>query len=327
MSEAFFAFLLAALASALVTSALLRWFPSLAEDVANHRSLHVGVIPRIGGVGVALAALAGIAWIGTGGGRWPLALAAIAGLSFCDDRYGLPAWLRLGAHVGVVALLLAGSGDLDWPWALALGFAWVWCINLFNFMDGADGLAGGMAAVGFAALGAAALLAGAPDLAVLAFVIAGAAVGFLLFNLPPARVFLGDAGSISFGFLFGLLAWAGGLRGLWPWWFPPFVILPFVIDATMTLLGRLLAGQAFWQAHREHAYQKLVRMGWSRGRLLRAAYPLMLLNALAALLVLNNSGSRMEWLLVSLAATQAALRLEVERRWRSWREQSVNKNE
>lgn len=325
MSEAFAAFFLAALASALTTAALLRWFPTLAEDVANHRSLHVGVVPRIGGIGVALAALAGLGW--SGGGAWAAGLAALAALSFCDDRFGLPAWLRLGAHVAVVALLLAGTPGLDWRLGLAGGLAWVWCINLFNFMDGADGLAGGMAAVAFAGLGAGAMAAGgAAELAGLSWAIAGAAAGFLCFNLPPARVFLGDTGSISFGFLFGLLAWAGVGRGLWPGWFPPFLILPFVIDATMTLLGRMLAGQAFWRPHREHAYQKLVRMGWSRNRLLAAAYPLMILNACAALLVLTNDGAGAAWL-TALAAAQMLLRIEIERRWRKRRVECLNKNE
>lgn len=158
MNEAAFAFIVAVLGSLATTAALLHWFPTLAEDVANHRSLHQGIIPRIGGIGVVLVALACLAWVGRD--TWILALAIMSALSFCDDRYGLPSWLRLLVHALVVAKLLGETPDFDWHLGLLGGLAWVWCINLFNFMDGSDGLAGGMAAVAFASLGGAALVGG-----------------------------------------------------------------------------------------------------------------------------------------------------------------------
>lgn len=311
------AFLLGSTVSALTTAAILRWFPDLAEDVANERSLHVGVVPRVGGIGIVAAVLVALwhlpidpLWHGAAG------LLALAVVSFLDDRYGLPIVVRLAVHVAAVAFIIATAGTGNWLIGLPVCLAWVWTINLYNFMDGADGLAGGMAAIAFAALGMAFGIAGAGDLAMLCYAIAGAAIGFLAFNLPPARVFLGDTGSISLGFLFGLLAWTGWIRGAWPWWFPAFVILPFLLDATLTLLGRICLRQAFWRAHREHGYQKLVRMGWDHASLLAAAYPLMLFNAAVALAALPEIAWLPEWSLLLVLFLNVAIRAEIEHRWR-----------
>jgi len=165
----------------------------------------------------------------------------------------------------------------------------VWMTNLYNFMDGSDGLAGTMALVGFGAYAAAAALAGHGPLALVSLAVASASAGFLAFNFPPARVFMGDAGSIPLGFLAGALGVLGVVAGAWPAAFPAVAFSPFIVDATATLLRRLVRGERVWQAHRSHYYQRLVLSGWNPRRLVLAAGGLMLAAAASAL-VLARSG-------------------------------------
>ena len=264
----------------------------VAVDVPNHRSLHTLPMPRIGGLVTVPAFL--LAWILSPEAN-PLQLGLVAILavfSYMDDRAGLSAALRLGVHLAVAAaftMLLLDLQDMAWVMATLLWIAW--CTNLYNFMDGADGLAGGMALFGFSACGLAAAMSGHHDLAIASCSIASASAGFLLFNFPPAKTFMGDAGSIPLGFLMGALSVLGYRLGAWPLWFPILVFLPFVADATVTLLKRVVRGEQFWQAHHEHYYQRLVRMGWSHRKLALNGYGVMFAAAGSALLLLNFSES------------------------------------
>jgi UDP-N-acetylmuramyl pentapeptide phosphotransferase/UDP-N-acetylglucosamine-1-phosphate transferase len=143
---------------------------------------------------------------------------------------------------------------------LALGLAWMWFINLFNFMDGIDGLAGSetiAVALGYLLAMTVAGLDG--PLWQLALIVAAAAAGYLAWNWHPARVFMGDAGSIPLGFLLGWLMLDLALRGHWT----AAVILPlyFAADATLTLAKRGLRRERLWKAHREHFYQRAVLGG------------------------------------------------------------------
>jgi len=167
--------------------------------------------------------------------------------------------------------VLAAATPAAAAWQLALAIpALVWITNLYNFMDGSDGLAGGMALIGFLACGVAATAAGDARLAAACAAGAGAAAGFLAFNWPPARVFLGDVGSIPTGFLAGAIGLLGWLAHDWGWWFAPLVFSPFVADASLTLLARALRRERLWQAHREHTYQRMVAGGFGhRGTALR----------------------------------------------------------
>ncbi|MEQ8659904.1 MAG: glycosyl transferase, partial [Gammaproteobacteria bacterium] len=171
---------------------------------------------------------------------------------------------------GVVAVLAAHDALPAVPAApLVVVLACVWSVNLFHFMDGADGLAGLQLA--FTASGALLVpgVAGAGAGAGVAAVLAGAALGFLAWNRPPARIFMGDTGSYFVGFELAALALLapreGGLGVPWV-----VLFLPFVVDASLTLAGRVLQGQRFWNAHREHAYQRLLLAGWRAPRLLLA---------------------------------------------------------
>src|SRR6185503_1293522 len=173
--------------------------------------------------------------------------------------------------------------------AILITLAIAWMTNLYNFMDGADGLAGGMALFCFAAYALAASAAGFEALALGAAGVASAAFGFLAFNFPPARVFMGDAGSIPVGFLAGALGLHGAIVGAWPSWFPLLVFSPFVVDATATIAHRLARGDRVWIAHRQHYYQRLVLSGWSTRRLALTCYAVMIAASASALAVRTAS--------------------------------------
>jgi len=248
-----------------------------AMDDPNHRSLHAAPIPRSGGVAIMAGTLAGWCLVLPSWLWLPLGLAvALATVSLLDDVLDISAGWRLLTHL-LAASALAVANLEHYPLWLGLSamLAIVWMTNLYNFMDGSDGLAGGMALFGFAAYGLAAWWGNDATFALVAWTIAAAATGFLVFNFHPARIFMGDAGSVPLGFLaaaFGLLGWQ---RGLWPWWFAPLVFSPFVVDASVTLAKRLLRGEKIWQAHREHYYQRLVRMGYGHRHTALLEYLLM----------------------------------------------------
>ncbi|MBT9590228.1 MAG: glycosyltransferase family 4 protein [Thiobacillus sp.] len=297
---------------------LLRRGKGLPMDHPNARSLHETPTPRIGGLGI-MAGI-GVASIGLADGTLlPVMLAAfaLAAVSVLDDVRGLPVRVRFLAHfvAAVGCLLVLGVTG----WALLAGtLAVVWMTNLYNFMDGADGLAGGMAAIGFGALALAAWLGGAPGLAAFCAAIAAAALAFLRLNFPPARVFMGDAGSIPLGFLAATLGILGAQQNVWPWLFPLLVFSPFIVDASVTLGRRGLRGEKVWRAHRSHYYQRVVLLGASHRQLTIAAYALML--AMAALafaqLILPQ---HVAWLLALWAVTYLLIFLTIDRHWRQSR--------
>lgn len=286
-------------------------------DHPNERSLHVQPRARVGGIGVMVAALASALLLGDG----PLKLvflvaAALAVISFIDDRGSLPIGVRLPVHfAAAAAVAFASIGGAGWPLALIATLAIAWMTNLFNFMDGADGLAGGMGAIGFAAYAAGAAFAHDLPFALGCLVLASACAGFLLHNFPPARVFMGDAGSIPLGFLAGALGTLGIVRALWPWWFPLLSFAPFILDASFTLARRVLKGEPFWRAHRSHSYQRLVLSGWSHRKLALHAYALMLLSAGCALGAQRADGA-VRWAIIwGWAAVLLALFAALERRF------------
>ena len=161
----------------------------------------------------------------------------------------------------------------------------VWMINLYNFMDGMDGFAGGMAVIGFSTL---AWLGWADSgFATFCLIVAAASTGFLIHNFPPAKIFLGDTGSTALGFLAASCSLWGASAGLFPFWVALLVFSPFIADATVTLLRRLLRGEKVWEAHRSHYYQRLVLLGWGHRRTVLAEYALMLACAGSALLAVR----------------------------------------
>jgi UDP-N-acetylmuramyl pentapeptide phosphotransferase/UDP-N-acetylglucosamine-1-phosphate transferase len=262
------------------------------QDIPNERSLHAVPTPRSGGVGLLAGVLAGWALLSGALAWWLLLpLVLLFAVSLLDDMRSLPVRQRFSAHLVAAAILVAGSGVLAQHGiavALALLLFTVWMTNLYNFMDGSDGLAGGMALFGFAFYGIAALQAHAMGFALLSFSVSAAALAFLVFNFPPARIFMGDAGSIPLGFLAAALGLWGWQLDYWAAWFPLLVFSPFIADASVTLLKRSLRGARVTEAHREHYYQHAIQMGWSHRNVALVEYGLMLASGAVALLALGQ---------------------------------------
>jgi len=245
-------------------------------DIPNERSSHSMPTPRGGGVSIVLTFLLGLIvlksaglvpaslfWALFGSGAW------VALIGWGDDRYDLPASLRLPSHFGGAAWALAWMGGLPELPVFGVdinpGFLGhilaavylVWLLNLYNFMDGINGIAG---------IEAITVCAGSVVLHILSqgqtegmwmlpLLLAAASAGFLVWNFPRARIFMGDAGSGFLGLMLGVLSiWAGwaGSELFWGW-----VILlgSFIVDATITLLRRALQGERVYEAHCSHAYQ------------------------------------------------------------------------
>ncbi len=141
-------------------------------------------------------------------------------------------------------------------------------VNLFNFIDGADGLANGLAVVYSAGVAAAAFATGHPYEGIVAVTITAACLGFLWYNFPPAQVFMGGVGSLTLGFVLSVLAIRLAAPGRQPVPVMFFTILysSFLFDTSYTLLRRILRGEKFWQAHRTHLYERLLQAGWSHLR-------------------------------------------------------------
>jgi UDP-N-acetylmuramyl pentapeptide phosphotransferase/UDP-N-acetylglucosamine-1-phosphate transferase len=293
-------------------------------DLPNERSLHRIPTPRTGGVAILAGIIAALcALVLSGQGDLHLfkilpGTALVAAISLCDDRVGIPAAPRFAVHALAAGLAVLG-GDLilseprlgSWTWSLhwvwpswvALVFTLlfvVWMINLYNFMDGMDGFAAGMALIGFGFLGLFGWLAGESGYALICWSIALACLGFLFSNFPPARIFMGDTGASSLGFLAAVLILWPSVRGVFPFWAGVLVFSPFIVDATVTLLRRLLRGEKIWQAHRGHYYQRLVQLGWGHRKTVLAEYILMLVAGGCALLLLYLRDTL--WLLSALSA-------------------------
>ena len=273
-------FALAALGSARGTGAVRNYARAKLLDGVNERSSHTVPTPRGGGLGLVLAAL--IAWVSIE--SWSngapntqvlgvaVAVAALAGVGWWDDHASLAPRTRLVAQflaaavvvacVGVPEVIRIGSIVLPVPAALVAALSVVgavWLVNLTNFMDGIDGIAGSQGLA--ACLGAAAMLSGAESggpWCNLGLAFAGACAGFLAWNWPPARIFMGDVGSTALGLVFAALVLAQLRAGvaadltLLP-------LAPFVLDATFTLVRRARRGEKLSQAHRSHLYQRLSR--------------------------------------------------------------------
>ena len=251
-------------------------------DVPNERSSHRIPTPRGGGLAIALTTLSAFAAAGVLG-RLPAGVAlaltagggAVAAVGWLDDRGGVRPRTRVLVHLAAAAAavwLLGGFPAANLGLGpLRLGLAGsalalvgiVWAVNFYNFMDGIDGIAG-LEAVMVGGAGAIVLwMGGQGGLSWAAAVVAAASLGFLVWNWAPARVFMGDVGSGLLGFYFGVLAVASENAGAAPASVWGILLGVFVVDATVTLVRRLLGRQRPHEAHRQHAYQRLVSAGWS----------------------------------------------------------------
>ena len=278
-------------------------------DRPNDRSSHAIPTPRGGGIAVIGAVI--FAWLGVAAvGRVNsaviavcIAAALLAAVCWIDDLYELspaPRLMAQGAAVGIglLALPAAPSWERLSPlvYLLGTGLLWMWWVNLFNFMDGIDGIAGSEAAIISAGLLLFAAFGSGTDatVALLAAAILGASLGFLLWNWSPASIFLGDVGSAPLGFLIGYVLIGLAIAGRWK--IASILPLYFFADATITLGRRALRGERIWQAHREHYYQQAIRHGLSHTAVVK--------RVIAANLLLVGCGWIAEngWDIISLAA-------------------------
>ncbi len=320
----------AAFASFLLSVSATRWLALHGArlgpvDHPNARSLHSTPVPRSGGLAVLLGLggpLLVLAALGISApelGWIAAAVLPVAGIAYLDDLGEVSRRLRLIAQSAAALLLM--SGGLRWTllelpgwvmvfpgWvAVVLSLVYVvWLINLYNFMDGMDGFAAGMALFGFSAFAVLGWSGGESLFAIASVCVALAAAGFLTSNFPPARIFLGDSGSSSLGLLVAAFSLWGSHLGLFPLWSAWLAFSPFIVDATWTLLARLGRGERIWEPHRCHHYQRLVLAGWSHRRTLLRAYPIMA--AAAACAVASPSlPPREQWLLIAAWAMLFAL--------------------
>jgi Fuc2NAc and GlcNAc transferase len=246
-------------------------------DLPNTRSSHTRPTPRGGGIAVVLTIQVGacvlayfhwfdravLAALIVGGG-------AVALLGYIDDRKGLSAAPRALVHLAVavvtVAFILPSGGSpgiLAGMPQVALGFMAIvgiaWCINLFNFMDGIDGIAGSQAVFVSCASAVIAARSDAPEWSLVPALTAGAGAGFLVWNWPPAKIFMGDVGSGFLGFWLATVAIALAQAGVLNLWSSVILGALFIADTGVTLVRRYSSGQKWYEAHRSHAYQRLAR--------------------------------------------------------------------
>jgi UDP-N-acetylmuramyl pentapeptide phosphotransferase/UDP-N-acetylglucosamine-1-phosphate transferase len=287
-------------------------------DHPNPRSLHENPTPRGGGLAILAAIVIGgliavatlpvspyVPWIS-------VAAILVAGISFADDWFNLHLGYRIVVHFLAASLLIWVGLDLTgitlpgsvWPvpGMLAAGLSLIfimWMVNLYNFMDGMDGFAAGMAVIGFGGFAVLGWLSGQPLFGALSLIVAAAAGGFLLSNFPPARIFMGDVGSSVLGFLAAAFMLWADRDGIFPLWIGILVFSPFIVDATVTLIKRILRRERFWEAHKTHYYQRLVQLGWGHRRTVLWEYALMFLCVLSALFVRYLSPSA-QWVLISI---------------------------
>jgi UDP-N-acetylmuramyl pentapeptide phosphotransferase/UDP-N-acetylglucosamine-1-phosphate transferase len=246
--------------------------------VPNERSSHDRVTPVGGGLPVVLCVIVGVLWLrdpSAVGSAWWLAYlaggAVIAGVSWWDDLRGVAVGVRLIVHASAALFVVLTLDEVIRSGSPVVGIvaAIVWIVgftNAYNFMDGIDGIAAAQAIVAGAGWTWLALGGADPLVAVVGAIVAGASLGFLFYNWPPARIFMGDVGAAFIGFTFASLTVLGGTQSVEHAIAGALFVWPFIFDTAFTLLRRLVRGENVFRAHRSHLYQRLVASGWSHAR-------------------------------------------------------------
>ena len=292
------AFVVATVATGVLASRMpRRWL----IDHPNERSLHERPVSRAGGIAILAGISAGLAILafieapGPGYGWILIGAIVIACVSFADDVRRVSPMIRIVVHLAAgVCVVFSGlpPDRIVFPGMTlhlvpALGTVFTvlfvaWFVNLYNFMDGMDGSASGMTVIGFTTLAVLCAVQGADTLAAVGLVAAAASFGFLLFNFPPARIFMGDLGSTTLGYACAATMLYAERSASIPLWVSGLVFSPFIVDASVTLARRTISGQRPWRPHREHFYQRLVRLGWGHRKTVIRGYGLMLACACSA---------------------------------------------
>jgi UDP-N-acetylmuramyl pentapeptide phosphotransferase/UDP-N-acetylglucosamine-1-phosphate transferase len=320
-------------------------------DHPNERSLHRTPTPRTGGLaiisGIVISLLISAAALAivrpsmavlpkgfASGSLWIIgSMLLVFAVSFWDDRMGVSAGLRFIIQIAAAVIVVGGVGltlsAIPIPGFSIISLGWlagpvsavflVWMANLYNFMDGMDGFAGGMTVFGFGFLAYFGWQAEHPFMFLLPTLVSMSALGFLVHNFPPARIFMGDVGSITVGFLAGTLILLGIRDHLFELWVPVILFSPFILDATVTLIRRALSGKKVWHAHREHFYQRLVLSGWSHRKTVIAEYAVMVACGILAVSYqygndLWKSGVLVLWIILFLGLALAVRGVEKRKR-------------
>jgi UDP-N-acetylmuramyl pentapeptide phosphotransferase/UDP-N-acetylglucosamine-1-phosphate transferase len=291
-------------------------------DVPNERSSHTVPTPRGGGVAFVLLTAAAGGWVALeleSGlfAAYVLCALAVAGISLIDDFRSIPAGVRLLVHIlAAIVFAVSVTSQEAMPFHLPVAAAGavivIWIVsltNIFNFMDGIDGIAGCQATITFAAMGTAAALDGDIPLAAVCLVAASSILGFLMLNWPPARIFMGDVGSAFLGFSCGCLSVIRGnpelaLVAVFATW-------PFIFDASLTLGRRALRRENILRSHRSHLYQRLAIAGYSHRRITTIYATVATATATAALLAVRDIVPLAVPLVVALAAASGLVILVV----------------
>jgi Fuc2NAc and GlcNAc transferase len=298
-------------------------------DLPNDRTLHQGAIPRGGGLVIITSLLIALIAMSIISNRpqffaaLALVVFAWASLSWCDDKADLTPRFRLVVQFAICLFSVAAFGwvnqvlgvPLYWLGPLLSVIGLLWMANLYNFMDGLDGLAASQTIVASISMAFWFLMHSDWQLALVCVVVAASSYGFLLWNWSPAKIFMGDVGSITLGGFFGTLFIIGATRhGLSILsFFSLFGV--FIADATMTIIMRALRGEKIWLPHRQHFYQRLASHGYAHSKITLASIVLMLLcSVFATLGVLYHD---MIWLslvaILLILAISAALVIYVEK--------------
>lgn len=304
-------------------------------DMPGHRSLHASPTPRGGGIGI-LAGTGAVFLFASGQpvpleGAAPLLAftAAMTALGLADDLYALAGRLKL-ALMGLLCLMAAGWTGVPETMAVSQNTALplpVWialpgaalflfvAVNAANFMDGSDGMLASALIPAGLGLAAAGLATGVLAASLAGVAVAGGLAGFLVLNRPPAQVFAGDAGSLCAGALYAGGALAMAVEGLAvALWLAPLFILPFLADVLLTLAKRAAGGRLSLEAHREHAYQRLVAAGWSHGQVALAYNALAAACVIAGLMALQGPDGAVFWVFWGAAMVLSGLYALVHRR-------------
>ncbi len=267
-------------------------------DVPNNRKIHTKPIPRLGGVAIWISSIAALLWfinttdfIDVSHGFWGI----VAGgslmflLGIVDDIKNLSARTKLYAQIGItiVAFLLGVRIEALYNpinaqvvsleiWSFPFTMLWlVGITNAVNFIDGVDGLAGGITTISAVTLGMVAFYTGQPDSAFIAALLAGSTMGFLVYNFYPAKIFMGDSGSLFSGFLLAALSVTGVLKTVTVTILMPILILAVpILDISYSTFRRLYKGRNPFMADSEHIHHKLLKAGFSQNQTVITLYTL-----------------------------------------------------
>lgn len=307
-----------AVLSAGITVLLIRYLRIL--DLPNERSSHSRPTPRGGGIAIVCGFLVGISLIHLIGDYTPIktryfmgflvSAFLIAGISILDDYRPCSAKVKLAAQVIAIVIAMASGiviDELHLPWVRLVGTGWwgyaltlLWILgltNACNFMDGLDGLAASTAAIAGAFLCAISFNQGSHFIYLASMVLCAASIGFLAFNLPPARIFMGDIGSTFLGFSLAVMAIVAARydRSHTSLFVVPLLLFHFIFDAFFTFFRRMLRRDGVMKAHRTHLYQLLNRLGWSHGRVTLVYSCMALCQGIAATWMVRIPGDSRVW--------------------------------